>query len=204
MDLTEDLDDAIGRGPAPPPLARTVAAGRRALLVRRLATAGAALGVAVVVAATAALLVPGAPAADLAPDPAAPPSAPPSVDRPAKDPGTPATDRRRPAGSRAAQPEGRRLGREPGTGVRVTPDGRLVALDGARILERVENPLDRPPPGSSWAASVRREDGVEWYLVDRTPGTRSLTSWGPWGSYASFTAWVDDQVRLARAGRDAG
>ncbi|VXC21528.1 hypothetical protein NOCARDAX2BIS_480023 [Nocardioides sp. AX2bis] len=34
------------------------------------------------------------------------------------------------------------------------------------------------------------------HLLDRSRGGMSISSWGPWGSYDSFTGWVDDQVRL--------
>jgi hypothetical protein len=86
--------------------------------------------------------------------------------------------------------------REPARGVRLTADGRLVTVAGATILERVANPLDREPPAYSAAASVRRGGSTDWYLLDRSRGGMSISSWGPWGSYDSFTGWVDDQVRL--------
>lgn len=200
MDLSEQLDDAIGHGPVPPPVSGTVAAGRRALLRRRLATTASALAVVVVVAVTGALVVPGTPAADVAPDPAAPPAPDPST---APRPGSvaPSTgqgevvDRMSRVGIERWRP-----GREPARGVRLTADGRLVAADGATILEQVTNPLDREPPAYSAAASVRRGGSTDWYLLDRSPRQGSVSSWGPWGAYASFSDWVDAEVRLARPG----
>lgn len=196
MDLSEQLDDAIGHGPVPPPVSGTVAAGRRALLRRRLATTASALAVVAVVAVTGALVVPGTPATDVAPDPAVPPATDPST-APRPRSVAPSTgqgevvDRMSRVGIERWRPR-----RGPARGVRLTSDGRLVAVDGATILEQVANPLDREPPAYSAAVSVRRGGSTDWYLLDRSPQQSTISSWGPWGAYASFTSWVDDQVRL--------
>lgn len=199
MDLSEQLDDAIGHGPVPPPVSGTLAAGRRALLRRRLATTASALAVVAVVAVTGALVVPGTPAADVAPDPAAPPAADPST-APRPRSVAPSTegevvDRMSRVGFERWRP-----GREPARGVRLTADGRLVAVDGATILEQVTNPLDREPPAYSAAASVRRGGSTDWYLLDRSPQQGSVSSWGPSGSSVSFSDWVEAEIRLARPG----
>ena len=127
--LQEQLDRSFGEGPPPPTVAIHVAAGRRALLRRRMATGAAGLAASAVLVTGWYAVSPGATNGSerIGGDPA--PSASPSTPETTEDPGT--------AQSKAPWPRGEL--------VRYV-DGELEVRPGVVVHEHIRNPygFERP------------------------------------------------------------
>lgn len=178
--LQEQLDRSFGDGPPPPAVASHVAAGRRALVRRRMATGVAGL-------AASAVLVTGwyavSPDASTAPewvggDPT--PSASPSPPEATEDPTTPQSGARWPRGELLRY-----------------VDGKLEVRPGVVVHERIRNPHRFEPPALSDALDVTWRGERQWLMIEKRPlpiGISSSSS-EPSNGWASFADYVADQVQ---------
>lgn len=181
-DLQQELERAIGRGPALPLPAERLAAGRRALRRRRVAAAALAAGAVLAVVVPVAVLAGGAATSGVEPTPLATQSASPEVR--AETTG-PAAD---PSPSRPPQPWR-------GEYVRYTPDGELEIRPGVEVLDRVDDYL----AGTRWVRSIALEirfrGEVGWVDAAQLRDGRATSGWSePSDGWADFRAWVEDQA----------
>ncbi|GAA4816713.1 hypothetical protein ACFQ0K_08225 [Nocardioides caeni] len=187
-----DLSAAIeagfaGHGEPPAPLPGAyVAAGRRHLRRRRLATGGGALGVAAVIA-TIALLGSGG-------TPQGAPDRTPVVDSPSAEEDS--TAAAKPVDDPATRV---REWLSPGQVLGYDGEGRLVVRPGWEVVRRVDNPLERTAPAGSLGAVVTNGEKTFWYLLDFDADSNGA-SWDPVGkAYARLEDWLTSQVDLARS-----
>ncbi|WP_110181177.1 hypothetical protein [Nocardioides solisilvae] len=179
----ETLDLDFGPEPPMPALGPTLAAGRRALFRRRLATGAAALAVVGVLGAGWASGGPRLGADGERVDPAGSPTE--VVDPAPTEAESPSVD---PASLRWGE---REVGRYVGDELVLRPD--------ATVHERIDDPYATGLPHDSVAldATVQGERG--WFILALMPtpegGTYSSDMWSePSRGWADFAAWVDDQV----------
>lgn len=173
-DIRDELDRSFGDGPPPAVPDDLLARGHRALWRRRLAEAGTLLAAGVVVAGGAALATGGH-----EPD-SAQPMAPTASASP-----TPAT--------------------EP-TWEDDTPiqyrDGELQVRPGVVVHQHVPNPYGYEAPRLSDALDLTYQGQRMWILAETGRNGFGYVSTVPSNGWASFRAWVDDQVGTAVAGDD--
>lgn len=167
------------------PIREVLDGGRRRRRRRRWGTGLAGLAAAAVVATLALLLadvVPGSPDPGVAPLPRADldrPSSARSLDSPGEDgdPGRPDL-------------------------VRIDRRGRLDPTTGARVVDRIENPLGVRPPRYSWAAAVRLDGEVSWWLLESAPVSRSVSVDSSSSRLRTLDAWTAHELGSRAAGTD--
>ena len=174
-DIRDELDRSFGDGPPPTAPDDLLARGHRALRRRRLAEAGTLLAVGVLVVGGAAVATGGH-----EPD-SAQPMAPTASGSP-----TPA----------ATEPTW-----EDDTPIRYR-DGELQIRPGVVVHERVQNPYGYQAPRLSDALDLTYEGRRMWILAETGRNGFGYTSSVPSNGWASFRAWVDDQVGAAVPGDD--
>lgn len=176
--LHEELDRAIGDGPALTPIDDHVRAGRRALRRRRAATGVAGLAATAVMATGWYAISPSSPndSGRLAVDPLS--SATPSTAGVA---GSPSTAPSAPWAERQL--------------IRYV-DGELEIRPKVVVHEHIKNPYSYASPGLSDALDVTWQGERQWLLINKEPqsprGASSATT--PDNGWASFAAYVSDQV----------
>jgi len=172
MNISEELERSFGDGPPPPPVEIRVAAGRRALVRRRVATGVAGF-------AAAAALATGwyAVGADDVRGTSYPATQP--TPTTAQDPATETTER---AWQR-------------GELVRYV-DGALQVRPGVQVHEHIVNPYDLTPPSLSDALDVTWRGKRLWLTIESRPAPRGVTSSTstPSNGWASFADYVADQT----------
>jgi hypothetical protein len=177
MNLTDELEMSFVDEPAHRPVEQTVAAGRRLVVRRRLATGAGATAAALVVGGTAfALAGGGSPSAVPESRFATTPTSSPEAADPPVD-----------AGGRDHDPEWGREAAYLGT------DGNLRIKPGWTIAEQIDEPLG---PGSV-AVEVAHGGKRQWFLWDGEGGEvialgRPAEDGAPDPDYASFAGWVAD------------
>jgi hypothetical protein len=175
--LQEELDRSFGDGPPLPPANSHVAAGRRALIRRRVASGAASLATAAVLAASWYAISPGAPTGSdrLAGDPAVTARAPEATEGPSTDP------------TEAPWPRGELIR---------YVDENLEVRPGVVVHEHIRNPYGFEPPALSDALDVTWKGQRRWLIIEKRPMPRgiSLSSSTPSNGWASFTDYVADQV----------
>jgi hypothetical protein len=183
--LQERLDRSFGEGPPLPPIQSHVAAGRRALRRRRVASGIAGLAVAVAVLATSWYAVsPGSSAGSdqLAEDPT--PSPTPTSQEATQDP----TDT-------AAAPW-------PQEELIRYVDGELEVRPGVIVHEHIRNPYGFEPPALSDALDVTWRGQRQWLMIESRPKAGGISSSAstPSNGWASFADYVADHVRMNGGG----
>lgn len=170
LDLAERIDAAIGEAPTPLPLPRDrVAAGRRALLRRRLAVGAGALAVVAVVGSAFALVGGDS---ETRVDPASPPSA--------------------EADGTGSEPEPGRPS-DPDADVELTREGELLVAEGVEVTRQVENPLGLTPPDYSLGIAYTRDGETTWALLE---SSGSVTYDPARKAFATLDDWLDEMVAL--------
>lgn len=166
-DLRAQLDAGFGDEPALLTPAQHLAAGRRALRRRRrVATAGSAAAVAVMVAASFAVLGPDGTGADRTADPVAPA---PRV----ADPSSAAIDQARQAELDRLAKQARLRAEQLRQSQLVSNqfpasldvDGSLVVKEGWRVVQRVSEPVGLLPPEKSLGVVVTDGERTRWMLL---------------------------------------
>jgi len=165
LDLQREIERSFGDGPEHRPLQHRIGAGRRLVVRRRLAAAGAVLAV-VAVAGTAYAVV-----------------QPTGTDRA----GQVATD---PTPSPSVRP----VPWEDGDVVRYR-GGELEVRPGAVVHEHIENPFGYDLPKMSDALDLTYRGQRQWVTIDGEPGSTSVSGAVPTDDYASFEDWVAEQAR---------
>lgn len=177
--LQKKLDWSFGDGPPLPPVDRHVAAGRRALMRRRVTGGVAGLAAAVVLATSWYAVSPSSWTGSdrLAGDPtsSATPSAPEATETPTTEP--------------------RQAPWPPGELIRYV-DGELEVRPGVIVHEHIRNPYGFEPPALSDALDVTWRGQRQWLMIEKRPMPRgiSLSSSTPSNGWASFADYVADQV----------
>lgn len=194
-DIQQQLEQAIGHGPALPAPADRLAAGRAALLRRRLTVGGAAAVVAALMVTPFAIAAGGGGTRTVEPAPAAPA---PASTRSAEASEEPAT-----AEEPSQEPEQRWHRWE---FVRFDGDGQLELRPGIEVLDRVDGYLR----GTRWDHSVAMEvtwqgqvywSSAEW---DREEDSGSSGSTPENDGWADFRAWVASQAAANTGADDPG
>jgi hypothetical protein len=189
MNLTEEIETSFGYGPAHRPVEQTVAAGRRLVVRRRLATGAVATAAALVVGGTAFALAGGGSPSGV-PDPTfatASTSSPEAADPPVD------------AGGRDHD---LKWGRE---AAYLDTEGDLRIKPGWTIAEQIDEPLG---PGSV-AVEVAHGGKRQWFMWDGEGGEvialgRPAEDGAPDPEYASFAGWVADLSNAAPQPNDEG
>ncbi|WP_109509489.1 hypothetical protein [Nocardioides speluncae] len=96
------------------------------------------------------------------------------------------------AGAQAAEEDGP---------VMIDPDGVLQLSPGARLVRRVDNPLEMGPPKKSVGLVVEREGTTYWLLL-RLSGGSGWQERADEADYPTFDMWLDQNLAEAR-GRPA-
>src|SRR6476469_5795321 len=161
-ELQEEIERSFGHGPAHPPVEHRIAAGRRALVRRRIASGAAALAVVAVIGTGWYAVAPGDPldrgSGQIAVDPTATPS--PTQDTP---------------GSRPW---------EDNLTARYTDDGALEIRPGVVVHEHIENPYGWTPPKRSDALAITWRGHRMWTIVELTNTGLSYSSSTPSNGWA--------------------
>ena len=177
--LHEKLDRSFGDGPPLPPVDSHVAAGRRVLVRRRVATGVAGLAVATVLAMSWYAVSPSSPTGSdrLAGDPT--PSATSSASKATEDPTTDPIE--------APWPRGELIR---------YVDGELEVRPGVVVHEHIVNPYGFEPPAYSDALDVTWRGQRQWLMIEKRPMPRGISSSSstPSNGWASFADYVADQV----------
>ncbi|WP_372727311.1 hypothetical protein [Nocardioides sp.] len=176
-ELHEEIDRSFGDGPAHRPVSERIQAGRTALVRRRVTAGVAALAVVAALGGTTWALAPGG-------DPRA------GEGYVATDP--PPT----PGESESAAPAW-----EDNTPLRYL-DGELQIRPGVVVHDRIENPYGYQPPKKSDALDITFEGKRQWAIVRLTERGYGYSSTAPSNGWASFSAYVADQVDGATGGDD--
>ena len=177
--LQEELDRSFGDGPPLPPVVSHIAAGRRALMRRRVASGVGGLAAAAVLAMGWYVVSPGSlTGADQVagdPTPSATPSAAEATEDPTMDP------------IEAPWPRGELI-RYVG--------GELEVRPGVIVHEHIGNPYGLEPPALSDALDVTWRDQRQWLMIEKRPMPRGISSSSstPSNGWASFADYVADQV----------
>lgn len=185
--LQEILDRSFGDGPPLPPVASHVAAGRRALRRRRVATGITGLAVATVLATSWYAVSPGSATGS---------------DRLAAEP-TPSAGR-----TPSVSPSAFESSTDPTRGVSGAPwprgeliryvGGELEVRPGVTVHEHIHNPYGYEPPGFSAALDVTWRGTRQWLMIEKDPmtGATSSSSSTPSNGWAGFADYVADQVSV--------
>ena len=186
MDTSEQIDRSFGDGPEHRPVADRIAAGRRIVLRRRLATGAGAAATALVVGGTAWAVGAGSTS----------PSNPehgPATASVIEEPPDKGDEVNRGNGSQGYLGES-----ELAT---YLPSGRLVIRKGWQVSERVPNPLGLKPPAKSVGLELTNGAKTYWYLVEIRGDAGAGTSDPAGKGFSTLDAWVDDQVALQNGDR---
>jgi hypothetical protein len=175
--LQQELDRAIGDGPAHRPVEETLQAGRAALRRRRVGAVAAA-AVLALVGTTYAVVSPGA-------------------DRHAT--GEVAVDPT-PSPTEEPVPVSRPWGK--GETVRYADDGALEIRSGVEVHEHIENPYGYAPPATSDALDLTFRGSRTWAILERHADGESASFAQPSNGWASFADYVADQVDGVTGGDD--
>jgi hypothetical protein len=168
--LREELEESFAGEPAHRPVEQRIAAGHRALRRRRVATAAVACGVVAVLGATWAVGASG----------------------PERDAGRIiATEPSDPSGSATPGAPW-----EDDIPVRYV-EGELQIRPGVVVHERIDNPYDYRSPRTSVALDLTYEKQRQWLIAETGANGFGYSSSVPSDGWASFRAWVDDQVAAA-------
>jgi hypothetical protein len=176
-DIRDEIEHSFGDGPAHPPVEDQLAAGRRALRRRWGLVATAAC--AAIVALGASYAVAGSGARD--------------------DAGTHIAND--PTGSASPTASPSDAGWEDDVPFRYV-DGKLQLRPGVVVHQRIENPYDYQPPKGSDALDLTWRGQRSWVLADHTGRGFGYSATVPSNGWASFAAWVADQVGAAVPGDD--
>jgi hypothetical protein len=180
--LQEELDRSFGDGPPLPPAESHVAAGRRALMRRRVASVAAGFAAAAVLATSWYAVSPGTPTGSdsLAGDPTSSATskaekAPETTEGPSTDP------------TEAPWPRGELIR---------YVDGDLEVRPGVVVHEHIRNPYGFEPPALSDALDVTWKGQRQWLMIEKRPMSRGISSSSstPSNGWASFADYVADQV----------
>jgi hypothetical protein len=177
--LLEQLDRSFGDGPPLPPVDSHVAAGRRALRRRRVASGVTGLAAAAVLVTGGYAVWPGSPTGS---DPAA---GGPTHSATASDPDTMREPTADPTEARWA----------PGELIRYV-DGQLEVRPGTVVHEHIRNPYRFEPPALSDALDVTWRGKRQWLMIEKRPMPQGISSSSstPSNGWASFADYVADQV----------
>ena len=178
-DWHDRLDSSFGHGPAHPPVDHRIAAGRRALLRRRLSAGAAVVGVVAALGVGYAVSAPG---------PQGRATGPVAVDPTSSPSPTPEAPESRPW--------------EDNLTTRYTHDGELEIRPGVVVHEHIENPYGWKPPKHSDALDITWRGHRMWTIVELTGTGLSYSSSTPSNGWASFAAYVADQVGTATGGNN--
>ena len=177
--LHEELDRSFGDGPPLPPVASHLAAGRRALRRRRLASGVTGVAAAAVLATGWYAGLPGTPTGSGLP--AAGPSSATTVSPPeaTQDPTTDPT----------------KVPWQRGELIRYV-EGKLDIRPGVIVHEHIPNPYGFVPPKLSDALDVTWKGNRQWLMIEKYPKPRGIASSSstPSNGWASFADYVADQV----------
>jgi hypothetical protein len=166
-DIRAEIDRCFGNGPAHPLLEDELQACRQALHRRRVAAAAATAGV-LAVAAVSFVVVSSGPPRDTGSEVAIQPTETSSADVPSPD----------------------WVGNDT---VRYL-DGELQVRPGVTVHEHLENPFGYGEPDRSDGLDLTFRGQRTWVLVEYRDGESSYSGTVPSNGWASFDAWVDDQV----------
>ncbi|HEU5036764.1 MAG TPA: hypothetical protein VFT70_07160 [Nocardioides sp.] len=172
--LREELEESFAGEPVDRPVDQWIIEGHRALRRRRLATAVAACGVVAVLGTTWAIGS-GGPERDAGPMIATEPASPSGSATPSATPSPTWED---------------------DTPIQYL-DGELRIRPGVVVHERIDNPYDYRLPRDSVALDLTYEKQRQWVIAENLSGGFGFQSSVPSNGWASFRAWVDDQVALA-------
>lgn len=179
--LQEQLDRSFGDGPPTPTVASRVAAGRRALVRRRVATGVAGLAASAVLVTSWYAISPGASTGSewMGEDPTS--SATPSAE-PTEEAST----------ARSEDPWPR------GELIRYV-DGELEVRPGVVVHERIRNPHRFERPALSDALDVTWRGERQWLMIEKRPRPIGISSSSsePSNGWASFADYVADQVQAS-------
>jgi hypothetical protein len=178
-DWRSRLDSSFGDGPAHPPVDHRIAAGRRAVVRRRLSAGAAVVGVVAALGVGYAVSAPGPQGRATGPV--------------AVDPTPTPTPTPTPAPTSAPW--------EDDNPVRYI-DGELQIRDGVVVHEHIENPYDYGPPRGSDALDLTYEGKRMWVIAELQRDGYGYSSSVPSNGWASFDDWVADQVHLTTGGDD--
>ena len=182
--LREELDRSFGDGPPLPPVERHVAAGRRALFRRRVASGVTGLAAAAVLVTSLYAVLPNSPTGSdrLAANPTS--SVTPSVSEATEGPSPEATE--------APWPRGELIR---------YVDGELEVRRGVIVHEHIPNPYGFEPPALSDALDVTWRGKRQWLMIEKRPmpGGISSSSSTPSNGWESFADYVADQVDVSGA-----
>ena len=173
--LQEEIDRSFAGEPPLRPVEDRLAAGHRALRRRRGVAAALACGVVAVTGTAYAVSGPGS-TGDAGQHIATEPSS------------TPGTD---PTPTATSTP-----GWEDDNPVRYR-DGVLEIRPGVVVHHHIDNPYDYRAPRQSDALDLTYEGQRMWLIADQTDNGFGYISSVPSAGWASFSAWVDDQVTAA-------
>ncbi|QBR93225.1 hypothetical protein [Nocardioides euryhalodurans] len=175
MNLMEELERAVPPGPPLPSVDARLAAGRRALVRRRLAGAVGTLAVVAALGGTAWAVTPAEDRASRGPEIATDPT---------------------PSPTQVTEPPW-----EDATPVRYV-DGELEVRPGVVVHERLENPYDFAPPRRSDAFDLTFRGQRQWVILTGGPENFGLSSTLPSQEWEDFGAYVESQATaLAGDGR---
>jgi hypothetical protein len=178
MSIAEELDRAIGHGPGHRPIEERIAAGRRAVRRRRAVGAVASLAVVAALGGSAWALADGGTRTSGDVDP------PIATTTPAAKPAPPAEKRW-----------------EDDTPIRYL-GGELQIRPGVVVHQRIENPYGFQPPKLSVALDLTYQRQRQWILAEHSKNGFGYISSVPSNGWASFEAWVADQVDGSSGGED--
>lgn len=184
-DLRDEIDRSFGTGPALAPVEQRIAAGRRALVRRRIGGGVAALAAVAVVGTGVYAVAPGDPVGR-------------GTGHVAVDPSPTPTPTPTPTPSPSGQPGGPW---EDDIPVRYI-DGELQVRDGVVVHERIKNPYGYAPPRTSDALDLTYQGERMWVIVDLGRNGYGLSSSSPSNGWASFADYVADQVDGQTGGED--
>lgn len=185
MDISDELEQSFGHGPALPTPEERLVAGRAALRRRRRAVGGTAAVVAALLVTPFAIAAGGDPAVQ--PGPATPAST--ATADPSPNPTTLATEA-------PEEPPQQRW--QKWETIRYSAEGELEIRPGVQILDRVDGYLrDSPRWDHSVAMEVRYDGGVYWVSAewDRENGSSSGSTPANDG-WADFRAWAASQAAV--------
>lgn len=177
--LQEQIDRSFGDGPPMPPVGSHVAAGRRVLVRRRVASGVAGVAAAAVLATSWY---------------AVSPSSSTGLDRLAGDPTPSAT----PSASETTEGAATDVTEAPwsrGELIRYV-GGELEVRPGVIVHEHISNPYRLEPPALSDALDVTWRGQRQWLTIEKRPLPRGISSSSstPSNGWASFADYVADQV----------
>lgn len=177
--LQEELDQSFGDGPRLPPVVSHVAAGRRAVMRRRVASGVTGLAAAAVLATSWYAVSPGSSTRSDQLAGGAAPSSVASASETTQDPSTEPTE--------APWPRGELIR---------YVNGELEVRPGVIVQEHIRNPYGFEPPALSDALDITWRGQRQWLMIEKRPMPNgiSTSSSTPSNGWASFADYVAEQV----------